>query len=108
MDAPRYQLVFQLPGTIQEDFDALLTLEDVLMNALQRSPHEVDGHDFGSGTGNVFIDTNDPAAAFSLVKEAIHLKDYPTLKVAYRSFDEDDYHLMWPENSRGQFDLIEG
>ncbi|SRR5579875_392312 len=102
----KYQLVLQLPGTTQQDFDVLVALEDAVADALENTPHDVDGHDFGSGTGNIFIDTNDPLVAFALVKEAISLTDYSMLKAAYRSFDEDDYHLIWPENSTERFELI--
>ncbi len=106
MADPKYQLVLQLPGTTQQDFDVLVGLEESVADALDDTPHEVDGHDFGSGTMNIFIDTNDLAAAFSLVKAGINLADYPMLKAGYRSFEEDDYHLIWPENSDEEFDLI--
>src|SRR5437588_2291949 len=99
MEDPKYQLVFQLPGASQDDFDTLMTLEEAVAEALQDTPHKLDGHDFGSGTGNIFIDTDDPTAGFALVKEAVSLGDYPTLRAAYRSFDEDDYQLIWPEKS---------
>jgi hypothetical protein len=102
----KYQLVLQLPGTTQEDFDVLVALEDAVAHALKNTLHDVEGHDFGSGTGNIFIDTNDPPSAFALVKESISITDYSMLKVAYRSFDEDNYHLIWPENSTEYFDLI--
>jgi hypothetical protein len=106
MDDYKYQLVLQLPGTTQQDYDALLGLEESLADALAGTPHEVDGHDFGSGTGNIFIHTDDPTGAFALVKEIVSLAAYPVLKAAYRSFDEDDYQLIWPENSDGEFNLI--
>lgn len=102
----KYQLVLQLPGASQQDFDVLVALEDAVADALENVPHEMDGHDFGSGTGNIFIDTNDPLVAFALVKSAISIADYPRLKAAYRPFDEEEYHLIWPENSKEGFDLI--
>jgi hypothetical protein len=106
MEDFKYQLVLQLPGTSQRDFDALVCLEETLVETFEGTPHEVDGHDFGSGTGNIFIDTNDPVAAFGKLKKAINLINHPALKAAYRSFDEDEYNLIWPENSSEEFELI--
>lgn len=106
MEDPKYQLVLQLSGTSQQDFDVLLSLEESVVEILRNTPHEVDGHDFGSGTMNIFIDTNDPEAAFLLAKQAINPADYPLLKAAFRSFAEDDYRLIWPENSNEEFNLI--
>lgn len=106
MDDFKYQLVLQLPGTATHDFEMLIALEDVVAGALEETPHHLDGHDFGSGTGNIFIDTNDPIAAFALAREAVSLAEYPTLRAGYRSFDEDDYRPLWPEDSTEPFDLI--
>lgn len=106
MEDLRYQLVFQLPEATNKDFDLLVNLEEALINVFDGSPHEVDGHDFGSGTMNIFIDTNDPAAAFALAKEIVDPGQNPLLKVAYRSFDEGDYTLIWPEDSSEDFNLI--
>lgn len=101
-----YQLVLQLPGITQQDFELLVSLEESLTDSLDGTPHEVDGHDFGSGTMNIFIDTNDPVGAFALVKEIVSPKEYPMLKAAYRSFGEDNYKLIWPGNSNEGFNLI--
>jgi hypothetical protein len=105
-DDLKFQLVLQLPGTTQQEFDVLVDLEESLANALDGTSHEVDGHDFGSGTGNIFIHTNDPMRAFDLAKKAVDLTAHPMLKAAFRSFDEDDYTLIWPEGSREEFNII--
>src|ERR1700756_5311917 len=101
-----FQLVLQLPGTTQQDFDVLVRLEESIADGLEGTPHEVDGHDFGSGTGNIFIHTNDPMGAFDLTKRFVKLTNYSTLKAAYRSFEEDEYTLIWPEDSDEEFNLI--
>ncbi len=106
MDEFNYQLVLQLPGVTQQDFDVLLRLEQALADALHGMPHEVEGHDFGSGTSNIFIDTNDPLRAFALAKQVVNPKEHPMLKAAYRSFEEEDYKLIWPENSNDEFNVI--
>jgi hypothetical protein len=73
---------------------------------MEHMPHLVEGHDFGSGTGNIFIETNDAMGAFFIAKRIVNPSDYPMLKAAYRSFDEDEYRLIWPENSEESFDLV--
>jgi hypothetical protein len=105
-DDYKFQLVLQLPGTTQQDFDVLVSLEESIADSLDGTPHEVDGHDFGSGTGNIFIHTNDPVGAFDLTKKIVKLPEHPTLKAAYRSFEEDDYTLIWPENSNEEFNIM--
>jgi hypothetical protein len=50
MDDFKYQLVLQLPGTTQRDFAVLINLEESLADVLDDTTHELDGHDFGSGT----------------------------------------------------------
>jgi hypothetical protein len=106
VDDFKYQLVLQLPGTTQQDFDVLVSLEESLADALDGTSHEVDGHDFGSGTGNIFIHTNDPIGAFDRTKKVANPIEYPMLKAAYRSFDEDDFTLIWPENSQEEFNIM--
>lgn len=105
-DDHRFQLVLQLPVTPQQDFDVLLSLEESLADALDGTHHEIDGHDFGSGTGNIFIHTNDPIGAFDLTKKFVDLKGFSRMRAAYRSFEEDDYKLIWPEDSNEEFDLF--
>ena len=56
-----YQLVLQFRGDSLGEFDAMVALEDELIERLGDSA-DVDGHDFGSGTGNIFIFTSRSAA----------------------------------------------
>jgi hypothetical protein len=50
----KIQLVLELPAKTTDDFDLLIELENALIEALANR-HSVDGHDFGSGTMNIFI-----------------------------------------------------
>jgi hypothetical protein len=102
----KFQLVLQLLGTTEQDFDFLVALEESIVDGLYGTSHDVDGHDFGSGTGNIFIHTNDPLGAFELTKKFLNAATYSKLKAAYRSFEEDDYTLIWPENSSEDFNII--
>ncbi len=106
MDDFRYQLVLQLPGDSIADFDALMALEDSLIKSFRDSPHQVDGHDFGSGTMNLFIDTNDPSGAFALAATTVSPERYPMLRAACRLFSEDEYRLIWPQDSKEGFELF--
>jgi hypothetical protein len=106
MEEFEYQLVLQLPGNTRRDFDVLVAVETSLAEAYYGTPHELDGHDSGSGTGNIFIDTNDPVAAFALAKATIDLTCHPTLRAAFRGSEEDEYTLIWPENSSEEFNVL--
>ena len=59
----RYQLVLQFPGSTLADYDAMIALEDQIINALDSSA-EVDGHDSSADECNLFVHTNHPAATF--------------------------------------------
>jgi hypothetical protein len=98
--------VLQIPVTTQPDSDLLFELEEALADELDDSKHEVDGYDVGSGTGNVFVHTNDPIGAFALAREVINPTKYPLLKAGFRLFDEDEYTLIWPPDSNESFNLI--
>jgi hypothetical protein len=57
----------------------------------------VDGHDFGSGEMNMFIETEQPAEAFTVAKAI--LGDQPAwrdVRAAFRVADEDTYSILWP------------
>jgi hypothetical protein len=93
----RYVLVLQWPGSSQADFDALISMEAALTEAL--GDHSgVDGHDFGTGEMNIFIETDDPAEAFSDALAA--LGDDPRwaeVRAAFRDQTVDAYTILWPQ-----------
>lgn len=99
----KYQLVVQFPlmGSV-EDFERLIMLENELRVVL-RNEHKIDGHDLGAEEMNIFIHTDDPKQAFTLVKDVLTEKDLKTVSVAYRNFDSEEYLMIWPENSNAEF-----
>lgn len=101
-----HQLVIQIPVDSDKDFERFTTLEDRVINCLESAPCDVEGNDLGSGTGNIFIDTNDPLETFGRLRKGLRLKRYLGLKVAYRPQDSDEFTLLWPENSEEAFKLI--
>jgi hypothetical protein len=91
-----YQLVLQFPASGLEDYDAIIEIEDLLIDALG-DVDEVDGHDAGSGEMNIFILTNDPRRAFETVQGVLTGKGVmQRLKAAFRVIGEDDFTFLHP------------
>jgi hypothetical protein len=94
----RYILVLQWPGDSEADFDALISMEEQLDTALGRYA-SVDGHDFGSGEMNIFIETDRPTEAFADAANA--LREGPRwddLRAAYRDALGGPYEILWPRS----------
>jgi hypothetical protein len=91
----RYVLVLQWSGSTETDFDELISMEDALV---ETSRAAVDGHDFGSGEMNLFVNTDQPAATFTEVAETLGNRPrWLAVRAAYREASGDDYTILWPE-----------
>ena len=91
-----YQLVFQLPGSSQLDFEEMIDLERELRSAVG-DLGEVDGHDMGQGEMNIFVHTASPIRLFESVRSLPGIsRALPRLKVAFRPLDGDDYKILHP------------
>ncbi len=100
----RYQLVLQFAAHTITDYDALVIVERQLIEALGDS--SVDGHDMGLGEANIFILTSDPQNTFRQLVLVLEREGrLSAVTAAYRSIDEDDYHVLWPENSSRPFSV---
>lgn len=95
----KFQLVLQWPTSSLEDFDAVVELEDLLIEKLDKQD-AVDGHDFGSGETNIFILTEEPHRTFSDIRAILagH-RLWKTASAAYRKTDGDEYCVLWPERA---------
>ena len=94
----QYILVVQWPGASESDYQALIAMEDLLEGALPGGHGVVDGHDFGAGEMNIFIETDRPVEAFADVKVALARNPrWPDARAAYRRADGDDFVVLWPE-----------
>jgi hypothetical protein len=94
----KYQLVLQWPASSIQDFNAMISIENKLIENLSEG-NEVDGHDFGSGEGNIFILTDDPELAFSEVEASLNNDDsWLNARVAYREITKDHYTILYPED----------
>ena len=93
----RYILVLQWPGSAAADYDALVEMEDLLESALGDSA-SVDGHDFGSGEMNIFLETDRPVEAFAEVVTVIgNTRRWADVRAAYRDATGERYEILWPE-----------
>jgi len=99
-----YQLVLQFP-TVVVDYDELIAIEEELL-AVVKAPATVDGHDFGSGEGNIFILTDTPAATLDSVLPLLRDRSCDRdATVAYRTLDSDAFTVIWPKGFKGEFSV---
>ena len=92
----KHVLVLQWPGTTKADFDELLRMENALESRMNDAGF-VDGHDFGSGEMNIFIETEQPIQAFALAKEILaNQPGWGRVRAAYREAHEGTYTVLWP------------
>ena len=91
-----YQLVFQLRGSSQLDFEEMIALEEELRSAVG-DLGDIDGHDMGQGEINIFVLTPSPIRLFESVRSLPGVaRAMPRLKVAFRPLDGDDYEVLHP------------
>jgi hypothetical protein len=91
-----YQLILQFAANSTADFDRLISLETKLMENLGEIG-VVDGHDFGSGTFNIFVLTNHPTTTFTQAHQVILDEAIPNeLRSAYREANAEHYVILWP------------
>lgn len=91
----KYQLVLQLPEIGDTNFDQLIAIEDRLMDGLGEQAI-VDGHDFGAGTMNIFIHTNDPASTFERAFGLLRIDEKDALTAAFREVETPEFIALWP------------
>jgi hypothetical protein len=76
---------------------ALISMETDL-NAALGDHATVDGHDFGSGEMNIFIDTDRPTQAFSDALATLGARArWAEVRAAYRDATGDVYTVLWPQ-----------
>jgi hypothetical protein len=95
MAAPTYQLVLQWSSAAL-NLDRLIEIEDAVIDGLG---NDVDGHDYGSGTANIFILTEDPRRAFHTAKDILEQQSaLHDLRAAFRRLDQEGFVILWPPN----------
>lgn len=94
----KYLLVLQLYGKSLKDFDELVELEDAIVKELNGLV-EWNGHDFGSGEGNIFFETDEPQRSFKAIKEFVG-SSLSDMRIAYRDKDSEVYSLLYPPDAK--------
>jgi hypothetical protein len=95
----RYQLVLQFRGDRLADYDAMVALEDELIEELTDA--DVDGHDVGSGETNIFIFTSDPKRTFQQARLVLERRQVlQSVTAAHRRTDGEEYTVIWPRVRR--------
>ncbi|WP_457946579.1 hypothetical protein ACTAQI_13665 [Pseudarthrobacter sp. alpha12b] len=94
----KYILVLQWPAASEGDFDALISMEDLLQSDFLDAYGVVDGHDFGAGEMNIFIETDRPLEAFQHVRTSLGTDQrWDSIRAAYRPVGEERYVVLWPK-----------
>jgi hypothetical protein len=92
------QLVVQFDASTTEHYHRLLALEDSLFDPLEEIA-DVDGHDFGSGTFNLFLFTDAPEESLAKVQAAIARQGIALkMRAAYRERDGEKFTILCPSD----------
>ncbi len=93
----KHQLVLQWPSSSIADYDMMIAIENALIERLSPE-HEVDGHDFGSGTMNIFIRTDDARRALEEARVVLESHSYwQVVRAGFNTQTEADYTPLWPD-----------
>jgi hypothetical protein len=93
----KYQLILQWPASSIRDYDAMIAVENLLIEALPEDS-DVDGHDAGSGEVNIFIGTHEPIRVFDAVKSVLAAQDLLSdARIAFREASKSQYTILWPK-----------
>lgn len=101
----QYQLVLQFRGDSFDEYEAMIALEDELVDELSKNA-VVDGHDMGCGEVNIFILTSNPISTFEESKAVLNrrqLLNGAEMTAAFRPILGDDFTVLWPSPFHGEF-----
>jgi hypothetical protein len=97
----KHVLVLQWLGSNPADVEELLRMEHELERLLGANA-TVDGHDFGSGQMNIFIETDQPADLVVDVQRILgHWPRWSRVRAAHREATGDQYTVVWPPGQTG-------
>jgi hypothetical protein len=92
----QFQLVLQFNGDSLGDYDAMVALEDELIQELGDTV-DVDGHDIGAGETNIFIVTSHPEITFHRAKAVLDRSQLlGAVTAAYRPVAGQTFTVLWP------------
>ncbi len=92
----KYLLVLQGPASSEADFNELVEMEDELELFLDENA-SADGHDFGSGEMNIFIETDQPERTFDEAGTILSTRSrWTDVRAAHREQLGESYTVLWP------------
>jgi len=95
----RYQVVLQWPASTLNGYDAMVEVEDLLIEKLSKQS-KVDGHDFGSNETNIFVHTDDPFGTLEEIRTILSGHSlWLHARIAYRQTDGAEYCVLWPQGT---------
>ena len=95
-----FQLVLQFNSDSLSDYDAMVTLEDELIQELGDTA-DVDGHDIGAGQTNIFIVTSHPESTFRRAKAVLERSQLlGAVTAAYRPVAGQSFTVLWPAHQQ--------
>jgi hypothetical protein len=95
----KYLLVLQVPIASTGDFDRMVESEQRI-EALLGTLGRVDGHDAGSGEGNLFIFTDEPTLAFQKALPCLDEKSRDFARAAYKEVEGETFTILWPPGAK--------
>ena len=102
---PASRLVLQFRGRAIEDADEIAEVEDALFEMLTDG-EALDGHDISALARNVYVLTDDPAAAFRRFEPFLARAGLTDgLVAAVRAPASDAYTILWPPAPTAPFSL---
>jgi hypothetical protein len=93
------RIVVQLPLSDSTDFDALIGIENGLIELFKGDARvHVDSHDIGRGKFNVFIRSDEPwPSIFGRIRAFLEFREaLENAVVATRPVDGNEYQVLWP------------
>lgn len=90
------------------DWDWLIGLEDILIQAFSQNRHAVvDGHDFGNGTANIFIFPRGPwDSAITIIKAYLQRHGALSEALIIKRRKSGTYDVAWPEDFDGEYEKL--
>ena len=100
----KYQLIIQFPVTEDFDFDGIIALETRLTLEMGEG-YIIDGHEFGAGEINIFIQADDPEAGYEKAFELVSTNLISLLRVVYRVKNANEFVWLYPANNQDVFSI---
>lgn len=104
-------LIIQFPKGLNDDlnFDRLLEIEGSLIQGMAQSrTGDVDGHDCGANSANIFIlpANGHSWPSIDVAKAHLKLKGLLATALIVKRYKSERYEVVWPKNYEGEFERL--